>query len=432
MIFLLLIAGCCESFRACPFGLFLGDTAYRYICDTCFGFADDEDEDEYGKQQLLRLSMGWREIGEVLRRHFPQARTIAELSDLLAEHWPRFFASDANGAVWRSLFSVAMEEKNGASSKKVVEAVVSAEGLLIPVATSCTNFGTRSRLSRQIEKHVVDDEKDDDEEIESAAMMPKLSEGAAESLGFKSSKALNRSLKKLASTFVFSNLDFDRPNPEGPLAISTAPTHTAQQLKIEGMHVSIGVGEGYAMARTTHGFDSGSWYFEVSLPEKMPKDGHVRLGLAQILAEAQAPVGYDEYSYAIRDRDGAFVHCGRATPYASAFGPGDRVGVLLRLPSEAPTDEQALKEWEAAYPPKHLGTYKVKQEILASPGGSDIRFFLNGRDCGPALRAIYKAKYYPSVSLYNGAIVSFNFGPEFQFPLPSGARPACDIDHIDT
>ena len=41
--------------------------------------------------------------------------------------------------------------------------------------------------------------------------------------------------------------------------------------------------------------------------------------------------------------------------------------------------------------------------------------------------------YYPAVSLYKAATVTFNFGPTFQFPPPANcsARPACELANPD-
>lgn len=217
----------------------------------------------------------------------------------------------------------------------------------------------------------------------------------------------------------------DRPNPEHPISVSKASTHSAQQLQIDDLTVTNPLG--YALARTTHGFDSGSWFFEVSFCSDSPPNSHIRLGLAQILAETQAPVGYDEYSYGIRDKDGAVMHCGLEKTYARSFKPGDIIGVTLRLPmdlSTAPVDEDLRTTIETAYPPKGLGAYKVRQEILADPRYSEINFFINGETFGPAFSNIYKAKYYPAVSLFGGAKASFNFGPNFSYSCPEGATPA--------
>jgi hypothetical protein len=70
------------------------------------------------------------------------------------------------------------------------EALVSPEGILIALPSSKA-YTTKALRSRTRSKEDVPIEIDEE----------------AEQLGFKSSKALKKSLKKLASSFTFSNLD---------------------------------------------------------------------------------------------------------------------------------------------------------------------------------------------------------------------------------
>ena len=60
---------------------------------------------------------------------------------------------------------------------------------------------------------------------------------------------------------------------------------------------------GYRMVRATHGVASGSWYYEIKVnTPQNGEDGHTRLGWCTEMGELQAPVGYDDNSYAYRDR----------------------------------------------------------------------------------------------------------------------------------
>lgn len=218
----------------------------------------------------------------------------------------------------------------------------------------------------------------------------------------------------------------DRPNPEGPICLASTNIHSAQQVAIDSANMSLMNEKGFAMARATHGFDFGTWYFEVEIPIDSP--GHFRIGVSQILGEAQAPVGYDEYSYAYRDKDGAAMHCGKSKPYGAPYGPGDTIGVKIVLPRDVEAvkiDDSLRDQIETAYSPKRLGTYKVRQEILGD--SSHFEFILNGQSQGIAFGNIYQGKYYPAISLYGGARCKVNFGPEFRFPCPPDSRPACDI-----
>lgn len=55
-----------------------------------------------------------------------------------------------------------------------------------------------------------------------------------------------------------------------------------------------------------------------------------------------------------------------------------------------------------------------------------IEFFLNGISCGIAFRDIYAGFYFPAVSLFQSATVKCNFGPDFYFSLPDGAKAMCE------
>lgn len=173
------------------------------------------------------------------------------------------------------------------------------------------------------------------------------------------------------------------------------------------------------MARATHGIDRGGrWYFEVTIPPDAPARGHVRVGVAQILAQTQAPVGFDEYSYGIRDTDGAVLHCAQAQQYLDRpIGPGSTIGVLLSLPTEwdrpEVLDEAGRAQVEAQYPPLKLGDYQVRQEILAQ---GEVQFWVNGQSPGVAFRNIYQAKYYPAVSMFGGGQARLILGPDFVSP----------------
>jgi hypothetical protein len=68
------------------------------------------------------------------------------------------------------------------------------------------------------------------------------------------------------------------------------------------------------MAKATHGVDKGTFYFEIKV--ELGRKSHVRVGWSQILGEPEAPVGYDEYSYGIRDIDGKVFHCSISRNYA--------------------------------------------------------------------------------------------------------------------
>ena len=157
----------------------------------------------------------------------------------------------------------------------------------------------------------------------------------------------------------------------------------APQLILSNDHLTCyGVEGGYRMVRASHGVHSGAYYMEVEI---LPSDGpnsHIRVGWSTRLAELQAPVGYDKYSYAYRDVNGSKVHeSKRDDLYGEEYGPGDIIGCFIDLNEHC----------------------------------NEIRFFKNGKDQGIAYKGkeIPPGVYYPAVSLYMKAIVSVNFGPSF-------------------
>eukprot|EP00940_MAST-03C_sp_MAST-3C-sp2_P000447 g447.t1 len=188
---------------------------------------------------------------------------------------------------------------------------------------------------------------------------------------------------------------------------------------------------GYKTARGATGVSAGTWYFEIEVMRPLHPKGHVRLGWTTKYADLEYPVGFAEDSYGVRDVDGSKIALAYRQKYMDqGFGwrnteteedagaRGDVVGCLLRLPEvqdvrpmkkkkEDPSvrEEEKKKEFAATENEKNGS---VKQEEVT--GGSDntmtlsssssssspestsptkveggeIRFFVNGKDCGPA------------------------------------------------
>lgn len=118
----------------------------------------------------------------------------------------------------------------------------------------------------------------------------------------------------------------------------------------------ISADKGFRSARTNIGVREGEWYAEIEiLPPEQPahgvgapgplpsamKDGpHIRLGWGRREAPVNAPVGFDGYSYGLRDKGGDKVTLSRPLPYGKPFKAGDVVGMYIKLPSrEQPQDE---------------------------------------------------------------------------------------------
>ncbi|KAI9740457.1 MAG: hypothetical protein M1834_005037 [Cirrosporium novae-zelandiae] len=105
--------------------------------------------------------------------------------------------------------------------------------------------------------------------------------------------------------------------------------------------------KGFRMARANVGAREGNWYYECKIVSGIKsKDapngngddagGHVRLGWARREASLETPVGFDAYSYGLRDVSGHKMHMSRP---ASFFPPGedicegDIIGLEINLPS---------------------------------------------------------------------------------------------------
>lgn len=100
------------------------------------------------------------------------------------------------------------------------------------------------------------------------------------------------------------------------------------------------------MARANVGAREGRWYWECKIlsgvkhPESAnvgsASDGHVRLGWARREASLDTPVGFDAYSYGLRDVTGQKVHMSRPKDFVnppSDFCEGDVIGMEIILPS---------------------------------------------------------------------------------------------------
>ncbi len=103
---------------------------------------------------------------------------------------------------------------------------------------------------------------------------------------------------------------------------------------------------GFRMARANVAVREGRWYWECKITRGCMKDkqlgepeshGHVRMGWARREASRDAPVGYDAYSYGLRDVGGQKVHMSRPKEFFPAgedIHEGDVIGLEIQLPSE--------------------------------------------------------------------------------------------------
>ncbi|ORY65035.1 uncharacterized protein BCR38DRAFT_457302 [Pseudomassariella vexata] len=133
------------------------------------------------------------------------------------------------------------------------------------------------------------------------------------------------------------------PEPHGShISFEDAATH--MYLDQSGRHIT--TDKGFRMARANIGVRQGRWYWECKITRGMVKTaeggkieshGHVRLGFARREASLDAPVGFDAYSYGIRDVEGQKVHMSRPKdffPTGEDIKEGDVIGLEIQLPSE--------------------------------------------------------------------------------------------------
>jgi Set1/Ash2 histone methyltransferase complex subunit ASH2 len=212
----------------------------------------------------------------------------------------------------------------------------------------------------------------------------------------------------------------DRPNPEGEVKMYASLSHSAPQLQVDPKTgiISMPCCKGYCSSKASHGVESGSWYFEVEIMR-----GSVRVGWSQALAEIQAPVGYDEYGYGISNKQSKIFHCSRGYSVDLDLAGVKRIGCLLNISDDLKldSDSKVIEKIEKKYPPLNfLSTYNVKQEILKT---GEIKFFAEGKEIsGSKFENIYRAKYFPTVSIFGDAVVKVIFKEnEFKFNVPEGA-----------
>lgn len=267
----------------------------------------------------------------------------------------------------------------------------------------------------------------------------------------------------------------------------------AQQLRLSEDCLTLTGDKGYCTARATHGVAAGTWYYEVTIlepetPTPSRPLGHTRIGWAQQYCNLQVPCGFDSYSYSWRDVQGTFFHnskgmyagrCEWQRSYSmglalisvfarihppllsssllplppppfppcvlfsgrdsarEAYGPGDVLGFLIDLPD---------KHGEKLIPPPiRLDSVvdlkgRAYIEEKDSPDVSKVRplpgsrllCYKNGVFQGTMRSDINEGTYYPAFSMYYGASIRVNFGPEFEFPPAdvSSFRPLSDAVYV--
>lgn len=170
--------------------------------------------------------------------------------------------------------------------------------------------------------------------------------------------------------------------------------------------------------------------------------GHLRIGWSMRTGELQAPVGYDRWSYGIRDIQGSRIHNSRREDKWGGVGfrPGDVVGFAIYLLDHKEDNGHNMNPNAMA---AGGGTATKKNPNIVAQT-NHVRFFKNGtpmghfvvsrgiKSGGEAFDNIEAGTYYPAISSYMGGTARVNFGPYFIYPpkgLPTGMKlqPMSDI-----
>lgn len=133
------------------------------------------------------------------------------------------------------------------------------------------------------------------------------------------------------------------PEPYGA-HISFEDAATYMYMDQSGRHIT--TDKGFRSARANVAIRQGRWYWECKITRGTIKSdaggnveshGHVRMGFARREASLDAPIGFDAYSYGIRDVQGQKVHMSRPKdffPPGEEIREGDVIGLEIQLPSE--------------------------------------------------------------------------------------------------
>ena len=201
----------------------------------------------------------------------------------------------------------------------------------------------------------------------------------------------------------------------------------APHLKVSDDRLTVTGEKGYGMIRASHGVNSGNWYFEIKIDD-MTNEAAARIGWSQELGNLQAPCGVDKFSYSWRSRKGTAFHQSKGHHYhEEGYTQGDVLGFYISLPQ--PRDltlllpntfkDSPLVKFKSHLYFEEKDNVSEAEKTLRPASTSKMIMYKNGKCCGVAFSDVFEGTYYPAISLYKNAVVSANFGPEFQCP-PKG------------
>lgn len=195
-----------------------------------------------------------------------------------------------------------------------------------------------------------------------------------------------------------------------------------------GRHVTSD--KGFRMTRANVAVREGRWYWECKvtrgiLKERGERDpashGHVRIGWARREAPLDAPVGFDAYSYGIRDVQGQKVHMSRPKdffPPGEDIKEGDVIGLEIQLPSESLHRKVVMGQFNPAVDLLDEESEKSVEAPNIIRDRLPIRFKSN----------VYfeKIDYHPTKELedlMNPSPMAPGSGPSAEAPNPNHALP---------
>ena len=228
--------------------------------------------------------------------------------------------------------------------------------------------------------------------------------------------------------------------------------------------------KGHRMSRATQGVTNGCYYYEavigvgssnnneggggrgvkrsfqsINKIENVEKkqqassmNGHLRIGWSTREGDLQAPVGYNEHSYAIRDILGSRIHKSQREDKwgGISFGVGDVLGIAICLVESSNNDTTTASIGKAScndterkdtsMPDAEMTDTDADGKKKTSTLTNHIRFFINGKPMGEkgiAFDNVNPGTYHPAISCYKQGSAQLNFGPHFVYP-----PQASDID----
>ncbi|KAK1756002.1 hypothetical protein QBC47DRAFT_201660 [Echria macrotheca] len=143
----------------------------------------------------------------------------------------------------------------------------------------------------------------------------------------------------------FPSMFYYRQTEPEPFGAHFSFEDTASYIFFDRTGTHVTTDKGFRMARANVAIREGRWYWECKITRGLLKQrnegdpeshGHVRVGFARREASLDAPVGFDAYSYGIRDVAGQRVHMSRPKDFFPAgedLREGDVIGFEIQLPS---------------------------------------------------------------------------------------------------